>query len=155
MSFWRLFYHLVWATRERAPLIDGGRAELLDRAMRAVCNDKGVIVHALGMMPDHVHLVASVPPRVAIAELVQGVKGMSSHLVNDRMIGADRPFAWQAEYGVFSFAERSLPNVVAYVHNQPAHHAAGTTRPLFETYASSPPARPRPASPDPSPGGAS
>lgn len=139
MSFWRLYYHLVWATRGRTPIIVGERAELVERAIRAACDGKGAIVHAVGVMPDHVHVVASIPPRVAIAEVMQRVKGMSSHLLNERSSPSEAPFAWQAEYGVFSFAERSLPTVVAYVRNQPAHHAAGSTRIGFETYANAAP----------------
>jgi hypothetical protein len=45
--------------------------------------------------------------------------------------------------------ERSLPDVVAYVENQRAHHAAQEIRPIFEITE-----RPRPPA-DPSPGGAS
>ena len=132
MSFWRLFYHLVWATRNRESSIDEDRAVLLERAIRSACNDHEVMVHALTLMPDHVHLVASIPPRVAIADLMHRVKGMSSHMLNDTASRGDQPFAWQAEYGVLSLGERSLPDVVAYVENQRAHHAAQELRPIYE-----------------------
>jgi len=84
-------------------------------------------------MPDHVHLAVSVPPRVAISAFVQAVKGSSSHLVNHVESDMGREtFGWQAEYGVLSFGERSLEDVVAYVENQVAHHAAREIRPEFE-----------------------
>jgi putative transposase len=149
VSFWRLFYHIVWATRDRQPEIDEQRAVLLERAIRSACNDHDVIFHALTLMPDHVHLVASIPPRFAIADLMHRVKGMSSHMLNDTAEPISEPFAWQAEYGVLSLGERSLADVVAYVQNQPAHHAAQEIRPIFEITE-----RPHPPA-DHSPGGAS
>ena len=151
MSFWRLFHHAVWATRDREPSIDEGRAMLLERAIRSACNDHDVIVHALCMMPDHIHLLASIPPRVAVSSLMHKVKGMSSHFLNQTEQRANAPFAWQGAYGVLSLGERSLPDVVAYVQNQRAHHAAQEIRPRFEMTE-----RPRPTAADqPSPGGAS
>jgi putative transposase len=81
--------------------------------------------HAIGIMPDHVHVAASVPPSVALAEVIGRIKGASAHAVNhqpDRP--PDRSFSWQAEYGIHSFGEKALPNVVEYIQNQQEHHAS-------------------------------
>jgi len=75
-------------------------------------------VYAIGFMPDHVHVAVSIPPSLAIADVVGRLKGASSHAVNQ-----EHPFAWQAEYGVLSSGEKSLPDVVAYAENQKARHA--------------------------------
>jgi putative transposase len=76
-------------------------------------------------MPDHVHVVASIPPAIAISTLVGRMKGASSHLLNN-VVGSevDATFTWQSEYSVLSFGERALGDVVAYANNQPARHAA-------------------------------
>jgi putative transposase len=132
VSYWRLYYHVVWGTREREGLIDDDRAEVIQRSMRAACHDAGTIVHAIGTMPDHVHLAVSIPPRVAIADFVKQLKGSASHLLNHAAGRPDETFAWQREYGVLSFGERSLPQIVAYVENQVAHHAADDLWPSFE-----------------------
>lgn len=133
MSLWRLFYHLVWTTRDRLPTIDDGREEIIRRSIRATCKEHGALIHGIGVMPDHVHLAASIPPRIAIADFVRQLKGSSSHLVNHvehgRHPGA---FAWQHEYAILSFGERSLPDVIAYVENQRSHHADQTLLPAFE-----------------------
>src|SRR5262245_44861953 len=77
------------------------------------------------MMPDHIHVVVSIPPRIAISAFVQQLKGESSHLLNHGVgrEGQDL-FRWQSQYGVVSFGERSLTDVVAYVQNQRTHHSA-------------------------------
>jgi REP element-mobilizing transposase RayT len=148
VSYWRLFYHFLWATREREPSIDEERATTLEKAIRAACNDADAIVHALTLMTEHVHLVASIPPKVAIADLMQRVKGMSSHLLNDLEGRGIRRFAWQGEYGVLSVGESALDDVIAYVRNQHEHHAKDTLISLYEITE-----RPRPPA-NPSPGGA-
>jgi putative transposase len=79
-------------------------------------------VHSIGGMEDHVHLAASVPPKIAPAKFIGDVKGKSSHFVN-YVIKPDFEFRWQDEYGVFSFSEKSLPAVVRYIQNQKQHHA--------------------------------
>lgn len=132
MTYWRLFCHLVWGTKGREALIDDERADVIERSIRAACHELGVLVHAIGGMPDHLHVPVSIPPRLSIAEVVQRMKGESSHLLNH---SAGREglgwFAWQAEYGAVSFGERSLPQIVAYVANQSAHHSANNLwRPL-------------------------
>jgi putative transposase len=133
MTYWRLFYHLVWGTKSREPLIDDDRAVVIERSIRVVCHEAGVILHAIGGMPDHRHLAVSIPPRLAIAEFMRRAKGESSHLLNHSAgrEGGDW-FAWQPEYGAISFGEGPLPRVIAYIQNQAEHHASNTLWPSFE-----------------------
>jgi putative transposase len=82
------------------------------------------IPHAINGMSEHVHVAISIPPKIAVATLIGQLKGASSHHVNDNYLNG--AFAWQAEYGVLSFSERSLARVVEYVQNQKKHHAGNT-----------------------------
>lgn len=134
MAHWRLFYHLVWATRDRHPcLVNATAVRTVERSCEASCRDLRVIVHAVGTMPDHVHLACSIPPSLSIAEVAKRLKGSSSHLLNQTVfVEDDEVFAWQAEYGVYSFSERVLPDVVAYVQNQHTRHASAELWPGFE-----------------------
>jgi len=142
MPHWRLFYHLVWATRAREPLLDDEAAALVQRSLRATSHECRAIVHAIGIMPDHVHVAVSIPPSVSIADVVKRLKGSSSHLLNhEREPRTDSTFAWQAEYAVFSFGEKALADVVAYVENQSARHASDRLWPDLEQTAPLPPAR--------------
>ena len=91
----------------------------------------GAMVHAVGGVEDHIHLVASVPPEIAVAEFVAQLKGSSSHFANHRP-GTSVPFVWQPEYGVLSFDGKKLDDVVRYVKNQREHHQRKSTFPVFE-----------------------
>lgn len=122
MPYWRLFYHVIWATNGRELLIDDA-ARVIEPSIRTGCRDQGGIVHAFGWMPDHLHLAVSIPPNSGIGVLVGRLKGAASHAVNDVLVPEAR-FAWQAEYGVVSFGEKNLLDVVAYIQNQRERHAA-------------------------------
>ncbi len=82
MSFWQLFYHVVWATRGRRPMLGATEEEIIRRSLDATFNELDVIPHAVGMMPDHIHISVSVPPKIALADLIRRVKGASSHALN-------------------------------------------------------------------------
>ena len=131
MPYWRLFYHFVWATQGREPLIEPACEKRLHGAIRAKADELGALVHAVGGTADHVHLVVSVPPAISLAQFIGQVKGNSAHCVNHEM---DLPFqfAWQAEYGVVSFGGKQLDWVVKYVLNQRVRHQEGSTVVLME-----------------------
>ena len=133
MSYWRLFYHLVWATKRREPMIDAEREALLRRSFQATCTKHGARCHAVGFMPDHVHLAVSIPPKVAISAFVAEVKGSGTHALNHHPESSARGlFGWQAEFGVLSFSESSLPSVTTYVRSQAEHHTHGPLYPGLE-----------------------
>lgn len=128
MPYWRLHYHLVWATRERQPLIVGEHETVLRASLDRTLRDLGLVPHAVGLMPDHVHVALSIASRYSLAEVVRRLKGGSSHALNGMGRGTkDAAFAWQAEYGALSVGERALPDVIRYVEHQSEHHANRTT----------------------------
>lgn len=122
MSYWKLFYHLVWGTKQRLPMIDEQRAAILMEMIPGIAREEGALVHAIGTMPDHVHVAISIPPRVAIAHVAMRLKGATSHRLNHDP-RAESWHGWQAEYGVISLSEKALPQVVEYVQNQSQRHA--------------------------------
>jgi len=121
MPYWRLFYHVVWGTKNRLPLIDAVWESDLHGYIWGKATALEGIPHAINGMPDHLHIAISIPPKLSVSALIGQLKGASSHRINEKY--TDRAFAWQAEYGVVGFSERSLPRVVDYVKNQKKHHA--------------------------------
>ena len=131
MTYWRLYYHIVWATRDRLPVIDEATEAVVRRVLVFEARERGWLVHGIGVMPDHVHLAISIPPRVAVAEAVRALKSTSSHQLARRSEKSEW-CGWQGEYGVLSFGERSLEDVLGYLRDQKAHHAADSIRVPFE-----------------------
>ncbi len=131
MPYWRLFYHIVWATKNREPWIQADFEADLWRVVVGKTTELGAFAHAVGGVEDHIHVVASVPPSVALSRYIQELKGSSSHFVN-HMVALPRPFAWQAEYGIVSFDGKQLDPMVKYVMNQRRHHADHSAIPILE-----------------------
>ena len=125
MSLWRLYYHLVWATKKRQPLITSTLEPQLYRYIIGKSDALGCIVHAVGGIEDHIHLVVSIPPSLSIANFVKQIKGSSAHYLN-HYCASPSSFKWQRGYGVFSLGEKQLDRAVAYVKRQKFHHAQRT-----------------------------
>ena len=132
MSLWQLYYHIVWATKERQPLIMPQKEPDLYNYMIGKSDALRCIVHAIGGMEDHIHLVVSIPPTMAIAEFVKNIKGSSSYYFNHSLTSTLNKFAWQEGYGVFSLGSKQLEQAVNYVKNQKSHHLQGTTNSHLE-----------------------
>ena len=131
MPYWRLFYHFVWGTKNREPLIAPEWEDSLHNVIAAKATELGAFVHAVGGTEDHAHLVVSVPPKIALSTFIGQVKGNSSHFVNHEL-NVDIHFAWQAEYGVVSFGGKMLNMVAGYAKNQRKHHKERTTIVMLE-----------------------
>jgi putative transposase len=140
MPYWRLFYHIVWATYERLPLIDTPVERLVRGVLHSKAKELGVFIHEIGIVEDHVHVVITIPPTLSIAEVVSQLKGSTSHAVNHLSERGGARFAWQRSYGVLTIGERSLPTVTEYVRHQEEHHARETTNDVFERIAAPVPA---------------
>ena len=121
MPYWRLFYHIVWGTKNRLALIDPAWEKDLYGYLWGKATALECIPHAIGGMADHIHVAISIPPKFPIATTIGQLKGASSYHVNKNY--ASGSFMWQAEYGVLSFSEKSLSVVANYVNHQKRHHA--------------------------------
>ncbi|MGH2543770.1 MAG: IS200/IS605 family transposase, partial [Ardenticatenaceae bacterium] len=125
MSYWRLFYHFVWGTKNREPVIDLEWETSLHNVIAAKAQKLGALVYAVGGVEDHVHLAASVPPTIALATFAGQLKGNSSHFINHQL-SLPYDFKWQAQYGVVSFGGKQLDMVVRYIKEQREHHREHT-----------------------------
>jgi putative transposase len=77
-SVYDLKYHVVWITKYRKPVLRGEIALRLRELIRQTCAPLDVYIISGHVAVDHVHLLLSVPPNVAVSELVQRLKGRSS-----------------------------------------------------------------------------
>ena len=71
-------YHIVWITKYRKKVLKddiGHRCRELIRQV-AKADDVEILKGAIG--PDHVHILASIPPHVAVSRVVQHMKGETS-----------------------------------------------------------------------------
>jgi putative transposase len=132
MPYWNLYYHLIWATHEREPLIGRDEQSVIKTILYRKAQELGVTLYGVGNVADHVHVAASIPPSMSVATCIKHLKGASSRAVN-LQVPPRNVFRWQEGYGALTFAELSLDTVVAYIRDQPRHHHLGTTLAFYET----------------------
>lgn len=131
MPYWQLYYHIVWATHARQALLTGDIESFIYETIRNKAVGLKARVYAIGGIEDHLHLIVSIPPSLAIARFVGQVKGISSAVFNKQQT-ATFQLRWQDDYSVFSFSGKQLERVIQYVNSQKMHHADSTIIPLLE-----------------------
>ena len=130
MPYWQLFYHLVWSTKNREPLLTPEVEPIVHGLMRSKVIGLGGTLFALNGIEEHIHVVTAIPPAIAVAKFVGQVKGATATRFNKG--GFDAVLYWQEEYGAFSFDGKRLPDFVAYVERQKEHHAQNKIIPVLE-----------------------
>ncbi len=72
---------LVWSTKYRFKVLRGNIRVRVRDICRQVCAENGVDIIKGVLSSDHVHMFVSVPPKLAVSDLMRLMKGRSSHKV--------------------------------------------------------------------------
>jgi len=131
MSYWRLYYHIIWTTKNREPLLKAEWEQDLYGYLWGKATALGCLPHAINGMPDHIHILISIPPKHSISKMVGHLKGSSSHYINRELERTDF-FAWQSGFGILSISESRMSKLVKYIQNQKQHHTNGTSNHVLE-----------------------
>jgi len=116
----RLYYHLVWTTRDRAALIDAGIAGFLTNYLRAIAIRERAQILEIGIVATHVHVLLTARPTTVLPALIQALKGSSSHESRKRQVTTSgTALRWSSGYHLSTVGDRQLEVVRAYVRNQP------------------------------------
>lgn len=83
MPCWRCYYHIVWATKGRQPLITPEIEKVLFRSIETKAQTMACSILAMNTAFDHIHVLTAIPPTMAAADWVKQIKGTSSHEIND------------------------------------------------------------------------
>jgi putative transposase len=120
-TYSNLLVHLVYSTKNRAPLIPDTVREELHRYVSGIVRGEKCKVLEINSVEDHVHILLRLTPRKALSDLVRAIKANSSHWLNERKLGKGR-FQWQDGYAAFSVSESQSDRVIAYIKRQKEHH---------------------------------
>ncbi len=73
-----LYYHVVWGTYNRHPMLRAGVQEDVYRFLVYKCEGYGYQLFAVNGMEDHIHLVLRLRPSVCVSEMISKLKGSSA-----------------------------------------------------------------------------
>lgn len=77
-SKWVCKYHIVFTPKYRRKIIYNQYREDLIEIFKRLCSYKGVEIIEGHMMPDHVHMLLSIPPKIAVSTFIGYLKGKSA-----------------------------------------------------------------------------
>ena len=72
---WRCQYHVVFAPKYRRMEIYGKIKEDIGIILRKLCQQKSVEIIEAQACPDHIHMLASIPPKISVSGFVGFMKG--------------------------------------------------------------------------------
>ncbi len=113
--------HLVWIPKRRKPILKGDIKLRLATILESVASDKGWIIKAKEIAPDHVHLLVEYDEKTAISEVVRAFKGRSSRMLREEFPELTKlPSLWTKSYFYDTSGKVSTAKVMAYI-NDPHH----------------------------------
>jgi REP element-mobilizing transposase RayT len=124
-SYSRCWIHLIWGTLDREKLLNHTAAKSVSRYLNEYAESKDVYMKINYVNADHVHALVDLPTAFSIEELMQLLKGSSSHWINANDIMTGK-FASGRGYGAFSVSESNVDQVARYIAHQGEHHRMRT-----------------------------
>jgi putative transposase len=117
-----LKYHIVWITKYRKAVLRGEIGVRLRELTRQTCEAQEVYIEKGHIALDQVHLLLSVPPNIAVSDLVQRLKGRSSRKMLDEFGELRRQFwgqhLWARGYFVASSGNVTDEVIAQYIEMQ-------------------------------------
>jgi hypothetical protein len=107
MPYWQLFYHIVWTTKNREPLLSPELEPIVYGFLRGKATGLGAAIFALNGTVDHVHLITAIPPSLAVSfpphPPAKGSPLVGRLWKTQRGGGVPRPVARAALFNVYKF----------------------------------------------------
>ena len=81
---WMCKYHIVFTPKYRRKIIYYQLRDDIRQIIRDLCKWKGIAIIEGHMMPDHIHLLLSIPPKYSVSQIMGYLKGKSAMMIFDR-----------------------------------------------------------------------
>ena len=81
---WMCKYHIVFAPKYRRKVIYNQIRKDIGEILRALCKYKGVEIIEGHLMPDHVHMLVSIPPKYSVSSVMGYLKGKSALMIFEK-----------------------------------------------------------------------
>jgi putative transposase len=133
-SHYNLNYHLVFTPKYRRQVFFGDVRERLMQVLRETCLMRDWVVLGMEVMPDHVHLFLSVPPKWSPSDVAKILKGVSARRIlqefprlRQRSRHSAKPGSkggghlWTPSFYVGSAGNISAQTIQRYIESQRKH----------------------------------
>lgn len=131
-SVYRTEYHIVWVTKYRHQALNPAKfKQSAEHWMTEIVEHiLGVELVEMNILPDHVHLVLVIPPKYAVAKVVEIIKSRSAKEIRKEIQWLDKlyydtPSLWSVGYFVSTVGidEETIKRYVQYQQKQDSGQA--------------------------------
>lgn len=124
-STFDLKYHIIWCTKYRYRVLIGEIDSRVRDLVREVCSTNYADIISGSISPDHVHILVSIPPNIAVSKLVQYIKGKSSRRLMQEFKNLGKRYwghhVWARGYFAVTVGNLNQQQVQEYIENQGQH----------------------------------
>lgn len=115
-----LKYHIVWCPKYRRPVLTGDIETQLRRLLFEKATEFSMTIHALEVMPDHVHLFIESDPTRCVSEIVNRLKGFTSNRLRKEFqtLRTRLPTLWSRSYYAGTVGAVSETTIKRYIAAQ-------------------------------------
>ena len=115
-----LKYHLVSCPKYRRPVLVGEIEQRMRRPDGEKCNELEMTIHAIEIMPNHVHLFVESDPTRCVAEIVNRLKGYTSRVLGQEFpsLRSRLPTLWSRSYFASSVGHVSAATIERNIAEQ-------------------------------------
>ena len=118
----QMHVHLVFVTKYRKAVFDASHYATLRELFSKICQDFSAEIVAVDGEANHVHLLVNYPPKIAISNLVNSLKGVSSRLLKKQHPELAKIYwkgaLWSPSYFAASCGGAPLDLIKQYIEQQ-------------------------------------
>ena len=122
MGYLKVWIHAVWTTKNCEPFLRRGIGNTIFEHIIMNAEKNRILIDCVNGYENHVHCLFSLKSTQTIGEVVNILKGESSHWINTNRLISEH-FYWQKDYYAASVGWHSLPRVRNYIANQEKRHS--------------------------------
>ena len=124
---WMCKYHIVFTPKYRRKAIyNQYKADIRDN-IKQLCSYKGVEIIEGHLMPDYIHMLVSIPPKISVSSFMEQLKGKSALMIFDRHANLKYKFGnrhFLAEGYYVSTVGLNEATIKKYIQEQEMHDIA-------------------------------
>jgi len=120
-TYTKLYYHIVFSTKHRQEFINSAMEDQLHKYVAGIVRGIGGSCIEINGMPDHVHILSILPPKIAVSDALRDIKANSSKWVHETTPQLHN-FGWQDGFAAFTVSKSQVEPVRQYIRDQKQHH---------------------------------
>ena len=128
MSYTYLLYHIVVRTKRSEPTIRTAHERELYMYIYQFIKAHNSALYRVNGMPDHIHILVSLHPSIAIADFMRDLKTATSKMMKSAKDKYPMFDGWEPEYYASTVSKNDQEKIRQYIINQKDHHKRVNSR---------------------------